>query len=163
MHKLANAIVLTSQGIPFLHAGVEMMRTKGGDHNSYNKPDLINSINWHWKQKNKDVFNYYKALISLRKVHPAFYMPTAEMVREKLNFRRTSNGLVSFEIVDNANNDRWSKILVVYNAKPKKIQFELTGRWWLAAIGSKVDEKGIRQVSDFVKIPPSSMLIAFQK
>jgi pullulanase len=163
MHKLANAIVLTSQGISFLHAGVEMMRTKGGEHNSYNKSDAVNSIDWNWKKDNEEVFNYYKALISLRKAHPAFYMPTAEMVREKLNFRGTSKGLVSFEIVDNANNDCWSKILVVYNAKPKKIQFELTSRWWLAAIGSTVNEKGIRQVSDFVKIPPSSMLIAFQK
>ena len=60
MDKLANAIVLTSQGVPFLHAGSELLRTKHGEHNSYNLPDSINQIDWSWRQKNKAVFSYIK-------------------------------------------------------------------------------------------------------
>ncbi|MEE0881683.1 MAG: type I pullulanase, partial [Turicibacter sp.] len=55
MQKQANAIVLTAQGVPFLHAGVEMMRTKDGDHNSYNASDEVNQIDWNWKNENQDV------------------------------------------------------------------------------------------------------------
>ncbi|MGB5323583.1 type I pullulanase, partial [Lutimonas sp.] len=80
MDKLANAVVLTSQGVSFLHAGSEMLRTKNEEHNSYNLPDSINQIDWNWKVKHKAVFDYYKNLIALRKAHPAFRMTSGEEV-----------------------------------------------------------------------------------
>jgi pullulanase len=163
MHKLANAIVLTSQGISFLHAGVEMMRTKGGEHNSYNKPDEINSIDWNWKVENSNIFNYYKSLIELRKKHPAFYMPTAKMIRDNLKFGKKSPGIISFEIAGEASNDEWSKILVVYNANPKPISFHLTEKWRLAVLGNEMNTEGIRSIKNSVAIPAISMMIAFQK
>jgi len=75
MHKLALSIVLTSQGISFLHAGTEFLRSKKGNENSYNG-DSISAIVWSLKIKNKDVFDYVKALIKIRKEHPAFGMRT---------------------------------------------------------------------------------------
>ncbi len=66
MDKLSNTIVLTSQGIPFLHAGEEMKRTKGGEHNSFNKPDSVNRIDWDWKYENSELVTYYQDLIALQ-------------------------------------------------------------------------------------------------
>ncbi|MEF9959725.1 MAG: hypothetical protein RR448_00810 [Niameybacter sp.] len=71
---LANGIVLTSQGIPFIHAGDEVLRSKYGDHNSYKSLDAINQIRWADKDKFEPVMDYYKGLIALRKQHLAFRM-----------------------------------------------------------------------------------------
>lgn len=86
MSKLADAIILTSQGVPFIHAGSEFLRTKFGDHNSYRSPDSINALNWNMKTRNLDVFNYYKGLIALRKEFPAFRLRTEEEIQNNLIF-----------------------------------------------------------------------------
>jgi pullulanase len=120
MHKLAGATVLTSQGIAFLHAGVEMARTKGGEENSYNKPDSVNQINWDRKTAFKDVYDYYKGLVALRKNHPAFRMTTTEQVQEHLRFLDLqSDNLVAYTITGQANGDSWSDILVILNGNVK--------------------------------------------
>lgn len=162
MHKLANAIVLTCQGIPFLHAGVEMMRTKGGEHNSYNLPDSVNQIDWNWKVENKDVFDYYKAIIALRKNHSSFSLPSAEAVRKHLRFMETQPGLVGFTISGYTNGDTWKQVLVVYNANPKTRKIVLEGEWNLAVLGNEVNEQGIRKVSESLDVPGISMLVAFR-
>ncbi|MDF4204961.1 type I pullulanase [Maribacter sp. SA7] len=163
MDKLANAIVLTSQGIPFLHAGSEMLRTKNGEHNSYNLPDSINQLNWNWKNDHKDVFLYYKNLIKLRKEHPAFHMTTAVQVREHLKFQEVNDSLVSFTLVDNANNDSWKNILVIYNASHEKINYKIEGVWQEAISGSTFDLTGTRTLYGNFNVPALSMYIAFQK
>ena len=163
MDKLANAIVLTSQGTPFLHAGAEMLRTKNGKHNSYNLPDSINQINWNWKIENQEVFKYYKNLIRLRKEHPAFYIANAKEVREKVKFQQTNDSLVSFIIDHNANNDNWQKILVIYNASNKKIDYKIDGVWHKAVSGSTFDFEGLQLVKDTIQVPALSMYVAFQK
>ena len=86
LNKLGQTVVFTSQGVPFIYAGEEVLRDKKGVHNSYISPDSINAIDWSRKAKNKDVYDYYKGLIDLRKEHPAFRMGDADMVREKLEF-----------------------------------------------------------------------------
>ncbi|MBU2452755.1 MAG: hypothetical protein KJ668_05520, partial [Proteobacteria bacterium] len=86
MDKLAQAVVFTSQGVPFLHSGEEFLRSKKGEENSYNLPDEINKIAWTLKKENKGVFAFYRDLIALRKAHPAFRMKTAREVRDNLKF-----------------------------------------------------------------------------
>lgn len=87
--------MLTGQGVPFLHAGVEMIRSKDGDHNSYNKPDEINQIDWDLKYENYDVVNYYKGLIELRKSNAAFRMTELTDVNQNLRFDdNVSNSVV---------------------------------------------------------------------
>ncbi|MEH6771869.1 type I pullulanase [Maribacter arcticus] len=163
MDKLANAIVLTSQGTPFLHAGVEMLRTKNGEHNSYNLPDSINQINWNWKVQHKEVFQYYKNLISLRKAHPAFHMKSAKDVVSHLKFQTIEDGIVSYMIKDNANEDSWKNILVVYNAYNKNINYKIVGTWQESVSGDTFDLKGERTLKNNIEIPALSMYIAFQK
>ncbi|GAB3530038.1 type I pullulanase [Pontibacter brevis] len=162
MHLLANAVVLTSQGIPFLHAGVEMLRTKKGEHNSYNLPDEINQINWNWKTKQEDVFTYYKQLVSLRRAHPAFSMPTAEMVYKHLEFVETAPGLVVFLLKGNANNDSWKNIMVYYNANKSAVRLTVKGEWHIAVKGRTIDPTGAEKVRQEVEVPPISMLMLYQ-
>jgi pullulanase len=124
MHKQANAIVLTSQGVPFLHAGVEFMRTKpkyegGYDENSYESPDFTNQLRWDLKAKeeNMKVFEYYKDLIALRKNHPAFRMATSDEVIDNLSFiDQGSDKVLMYRLSNHANNDTWGNILVVHNS-----------------------------------------------
>ncbi len=85
-NKFVHSILFLSQGIPFIHAGNEFLRSKKGNHNTYNAPLSINAIDWSLKEKNIDVFNYIKDLIEFRKSHLAFRLDDAEEIRNKLKF-----------------------------------------------------------------------------
>jgi pullulanase len=143
MDKLANAIVLTSQGVPFLQAGAEMLRSKAGVANSYNSPDSINQLDWSRKHKYKPVFQYDQGLIALRKNHPAFRMPEANMIREHLKFIDTKNPLViAYVLNGHANNDKWKNIIVLFNGDAAEREIEIpSGRWTVVVDGEKVDEQ----------------------
>ena len=86
LQKLGATAILTSQGIPFLFAGDEFLRDRKGAPNPYNMPDAVNAINWHNKMLYREVFDYYRGLIAMRKAHPAFRMGDAELVRTYLEF-----------------------------------------------------------------------------
>jgi pullulanase len=171
IQKFANAIVLTSQGVPLLHAGEEIVRTKFGEHNSYNLPDSINQLVWHNKAKYRDVFDYYKALIELRKNHPAFRMPTAEMIRDHISFFEFEKTLlVGYQITGNANGDKWKDILVFYNANPKVVEVKLPeGEWVIVATKDAIVEEGFtakgfgKDQTKKTMIPARSMMILVDK
>jgi pullulanase len=161
MDKLANAVVLTSQGIPFLHAGSEMLRSKQGEHNSYNLPDSINQIDWNLKKTNQDVVTYYKNLIQLRKAHPGFRMASANEVQQNLQFDTIEHGLISYQIKNNANGDKWKNILVVYNARAEEFEYSLEGQWNIAVLGDNFSLSD--QAAEHIIIPPVSMLVLYQE
>jgi pullulanase len=116
MHKLSLTIVLTSQGISFLHAGTEFLRSKKGVENSFNAGDSINTINWKDKALNADVFRYVQSLVKMRKSHPAFRLTTQKQIAELISFDQTTqNGVVSYQINGAAAGDSWKKIRVIYN------------------------------------------------
>lgn len=162
-HKLANTIVLTSQGIPLLHAGVEMLRTKQGVENSYNAPDSINQIDWSRKAKYHDVFDYYRDLITLRRGHPAFRMTTAEEIRQNLEFVEQTDlpGIIVFVLKNNANGDSWRKIVVVYNSydEEKIVQIPF-GKWTFFFDENGLHPAGLRTInSDKITVPPISAMV----
>jgi pullulanase len=138
MHQLALAIVLTSQGIPFLHAGSEFLRDKQGVENSYNKPDAINAIDWTLKSKNVDVFNYTKELIKIRKAHPAFRLTSGDDVSRLINFEKSDDATIVYTINGSEVGDTWKKVLVAFNgtAKPITVTPSEAGGW-KAALGLK--------------------------
>jgi pullulanase len=137
MYKLALSIVLTSQGISFLHAGSEFLRSKKGVENSYNAGDSINAIDWSLKSKNKDIHDYVKGMIDLRKQHPAFRMRTAEQIANNLAFIDGSpKGVVAYSINGLAMNDPWKKIIVVFNGTGKEQNYWLPGGDWKTAVSN---------------------------
>lgn len=160
--KLAGAIVLTSQGIPFLHAGVEFCRTKSGHGNSYKSLDSVNQIDWDRKKEYYDVFEYYRKIIQLRKNHPAFRIPTALEINEKLNFcTQYKVGVVSYCIDGKLSGDTWKKIVVIFNGNNEKVTLPLPeGNYHVIASADNINEKGLGvSVSAEVTAEPISMLL----
>lgn len=134
MQKLANAIVLTSQGVPFLHAGVELRRSKQGEHNSFNLSDEINQIRWELKTQNQELFNCYQELIRIRKAHPAFRMASMEDIQQNIRFFENSGPqIVAFILDGKAVGDSWSKIQVIHNARMEEVEVELAEGDWKPA------------------------------
>jgi len=164
MDKLAQTAVLTSQGVTFLQSGAELLRTKKGVANSYNSPDSINEINWSRKAKYKDVFNFYKGLIALRKNHPAFRMPTTTMIQQHLQFTNTNDPLlIAYTINNHANNDPWKDILVLLNGNKTDKQIPLpAGTWSVAVDGKTVNEKGLQQLSSTISIPATTAYVLYK-
>lgn len=112
---LSNGMVLTSQGIPFIHAGDELLRSKCGDHNSYRSSDVVNAIRWDNKARFRPVFDYYQGLIALRRSHPAFRMDHRELVEQHMEVLQSSGHVVAFALRHHANGDAWNHIVVIYN------------------------------------------------
>lgn len=145
--KLAQTIVFTSQGTPFMFAGEEIFRDKKGVHNSYNRPDSINAIDWNNKTKYKDQFNYYKGLASLRKNHPAFRMNSAEDIASHIVFDEIDSSvtpnLISYSIKEHANGDPWEEIKVVFNGASKAQTIDIpSGNWHIVAKDGKIEPEG---------------------
>ena len=163
MVMMAGALILTSQGIPFIHAGTEMARTKLGDHNSYKSPDQINQIDWNKKHSFIEVYQYYKKLILLRKNHPAFRMTSSKQMREHLIFSEDYlPGISSYVLVNHANDDDWRTILLVFNGNRQSIKFPIKGhiKWRMVAKGTTIDEQSaIYPEGNEIEIPGISMLV----
>lgn len=116
MHKLALAIVMSSQGIAFLHAGTEFLRSKKGVENSFESPDSINQIDWGLKARHTDVYQFTKALISMRREHPAFRMTSAKEVATNIRFEeQLPSSLIVYTIKGSAVGDNWKNIRVCFN------------------------------------------------
>ncbi|MEZ5043908.1 MAG: type I pullulanase [Saprospiraceae bacterium] len=165
MHKLAATIVLTSQGVPFLHAGVEMLRTKNGVENSFESPDEINRIDWARKSQYAEVVNYFKALIQLRKSHPAFRMMTTSMVQEHLHFLEVEgSNLVAYTLSGNANGDSWKNILVVYNGNADHKTLTIpAGPWQMVLDGNQINPEGLENIeARQITIPGRTAMILKQ-
>ena len=125
LDMLAQTVVLTSQGLPFLWNGEELMRDKKGVHNSYCSPDSINAIDWNLKARNQRLCDYYAGLIALRKAHPAFRLGDAELVREHLEFIDSPDCTVAFRLKNHAGGDEWEDIVVIFNANRQAAKVNL--------------------------------------
>lgn len=143
--RLAQTIVFTSQGTPFMFAGEEVFRDKKGVHNSYKSPDSINAIDWSLKSLNAPQYNYYRELIALRKAHPAFRMNTADAIARHIRFDKTEPNLVSYSILDNANGDEWKEIKIVFNGRDTDADVKLPkGEWMVIAYDGEIDHTGLK-------------------
>lgn len=165
LHKLAETFVFTSQGVPFIFAGDEMMRDKKGIHNSYNSPDSINTIDWRNKTIHHDVFDYVRELITLRKNHPAFRMGDADKVRQYMEFLPVEgSNLVAFILKDNANSDSWKNIIVAFNSRKEPAKLSIpAGRYTIVCKDGKIKQSGMGQVSgNEIIVPARSAMIIHQ-
>ncbi|MDD5140019.1 MAG: type I pullulanase [Verrucomicrobiales bacterium] len=162
MDKLAAGIVLTAQGVPFLHAGDEFLRSKKCVRNSYNDNDpRVNPINWELKAKHKEVFNFYQGMIALRKAHPAFRMTDKADVDKALDFANdTPDNLVEYVIRNNANGDSWKNILVICNGAGQSRDLTVTGDWIIVADDKRAGTEELQSAKDKIHVEPFSLVIA---
>lgn len=170
--QLAQTAVFTSQGVPFILSGEEMLRDKKGVHNSYNSPDSINHLDWNNLQRYPQLFTYYKNLIQLRKNHPAFRLATGDKVRQHLEFLPAVNSkdvkqdcLVGFLLKDLQGIDAWKTIVVIYNFNKEAKEMAIPeGNYTIACCNGTIDEAGLGEVSGKeVLVDGQSALILFQK
>ncbi len=163
MDELAQAVVMTSQGVPFMQGGAEMLRTKGGNSNSYQAGDQVNEFDWSRKAQYPDVFNYYSGLIHLRRNHPAFRMTTAQEIQDHLQFLNSPDQTVAFELTGHANHDKWGNIVVVYNPTKQPVTVNLpSGKWAINATDGKVTESTLAHAQGSVSVPAIAMMVLHQ-
>lgn len=130
--KLVHTVLLTAQGIPFIRGGEEIMQDKKGEPNSFKSPDSVNQIDWSFKTKNHDIFDYIKGLIALRKAHPAFRIPTVEGLQQWLHFMDTGDsGVIAYTLGEYANGDEWKEILVAYNGNRNEVEIQIPEEEWI--------------------------------
>ncbi len=158
---LAQTAVFTSQGVPFMLSGEEMLRDKKGVHNSYNSPDDINHLDWNNLTKYPQVMAYYKGLIALRKHHPAFHMGNAQEIVNKLEFIESTDLTVAYKLKNHAGGDSWNTIYVVLNAntEPRVLAVD-DGHYTIVCCDGVIDENGLETIDGTqVIIPAQSALI----
>ena len=161
---MAQTVVMTSQGVPFMLSGEEMLRDKKGVHNSYESPDSINHLDWNNLERYPQVMEYYKNLIALRKAHPAFHMGSADMVRRNLDFLPTENCLVAYHINgSNVPGEQWGDIYVAFNSHKRARTIQVPeGTYTVVCRNIKCDANGIATVKTKggkVTVPAQSALI----
>lgn len=165
-NKLAQTVVFTSQGVPFIYAGEELFRNKKGLRNTYQSSDSINKIDWNFKTANKDIFDYYKGLIALRKGHPAFRIPTQEMLQQHLKFLTLlAPNVVGFTLTDHVNGEEWKDVLVIYNGNRKAVRVNIpAGEWNVVCHDGQINLSGLASGNDSIfTVAPTSASIMYQK
>ncbi|RZK23984.1 MAG: DUF3372 domain-containing protein [Hymenobacter sp.] len=163
---LSNTIVFTSQGVPFLPIGDEFLRTKKGSSNSYNLPDSINQLDWGRKAQYRPVYTFYRQLLALRKAHPAFRLPTQELIAKHLQFLPgVPAGAIGYQLVDHAGGDQWQTITVLFNGTEKPAALPVpTGSYSVVLRGMEVNQRGLEAMpsTGTLEVPAYSALILVQ-
>ncbi len=158
---LAQTAVFTSQGVPFMLSGEELLRDKKGVHNSFESPDSINRLDWANLKRYPEVFTYYKNLIALRKHHPAFRLGSAELVRKHLEFLDTPESVVAFQLKDLTGIDNWKRIIVILNASTHSQKISISkGPYTIVCRNGQINEQGLGTFrGTSTTVPPCSALI----
>ena len=163
LDKLAQTIVFTSQGVPFMLSGEELLRDKKGVHNSFNSPDSINALDWGNLQRYPAVTDYYRRLIALRRHHPAFRLGSADAVREHLEFLPSQPALVAFHLKDLAGIDTWNNIYVIFNGnrEARTVALPEGNTYTVVCEKGQIDETGLRKIygGGNVKVSGQSAMI----
>ena len=157
------AIVMLAQGTPFIQAGQEYLRSKNGEHNSYNLSDSVNSLKWGQRASEKITVDYYKGLIALRKAHKGFRMNTPASIKKNLKFISAPNSILAYSINGKAAGDSWSSIVVISNpnAVAGKVNLPATGTWVATVLGNKAGVKPLATYKNAksVTVAPHSTVV----
>ena len=149
LSQFASSVALLSQGVPFVQAGQEFVRSKGGDENSYKSSDEVNSLKWSTKNKYASTTKYFQGLIALRKAHPAFRMSTTADLKANLKFIETTNDVIIYTLNGKAVKDSSKLIVVIHNPNPGPTVVTLPnkGKWSILVKGSVAGTKAIEALS----------------
>ena len=167
MNRLCAAIVFTSQGVPFIQAGEEFLRSKplpekkGFAENSYNMPDTVNSIKWDNIHEYPDMIAYYKGLMALRKAHPVFRMQSeAEMTQNLCFLSDTPENVVAYLLKGKGADDTPENILVIFNGNDEEILYNLPeGKWKILVDDKTAGADGKKIISEKADVEPLSALV----
>ncbi|MCX6440552.1 MAG: DUF3372 domain-containing protein [Actinobacteria bacterium] len=165
MARFASSIALLAQGLPFIQAGQEFLRSKNGDDNSYKSSDAVNSIKWNTKATNLTTYKYFQGLIALRKAHPAFRMSTEAQVVKNLKFYTVPNNVVLYSIAGKAVGDKVASFVVIHNpnATAQNVKLPKAGKWSIVVSGDKAGTSVISSANmATVNVGPQSTMVLQQ-
>ncbi|KRO27741.1 type I pullulanase [Lactiplantibacillus fabifermentans] len=118
--KLATSMAILAQGVPFINAGQEALRTKDGNDNSYNSSDAINDIDWNRVQANAELVNYFKSLLNLRKSENVFRLNDYDQIKQTIKVLKSGeNGIFAFEYAAGGH-----KLYVLFNVNDQAVNFD---------------------------------------
>ena len=149
LSQFASSIAFLSQGVPFLQAGQEFLRSKNGNENSYNADDATNSLKWSTKVKYVATTKYYQGLFALRAAHPAFRMNTTAQVKANLKFLKTTNDVIAYSLNGKAVKDAASTIVVIHNPNAGAATVTLPNgkKWAIVVKGGVAGTKTIESIT----------------
>jgi pullulanase len=167
MDALSNTIVFTSQGVPFLSIGDDFLRTKKGSSNSYNLPDSINQIDWGRKAQYPAVAAFYRQLLALRRMHPAFRLPTQALIAQHLIFLPgLPPGTIGYQLTDHAGGDAWQTITVLFNGQRQPTTVPVpAGSYRVVLRGLAIKQSGLETLSAGaagITLPGNTALVLMQ-
>jgi pullulanase len=149
LSQFATSVAFLAQGVPFMQAGQEFLRSKNGNENSYNADDATNSLKWSTKAKYVATTKYYQGLIALRAAHPAFRMNTTAQVKANLKFLTTTNNVIAYSLNGKAVKDKASTIVVIHNPNPGAAIVTLPNgkKWSILVKGGVAGTKTIESIT----------------
>ncbi len=165
LSQFTSSVVLLSQGVPFIQAGQEFLRSKNGNANSYNSDDATNSLKWSTKIKYVATTKYFQGLIALRAAHPALRMATAAQIKANLKFIMTTDNVIGYSINGKAVNDKATTIVVLHNPNPGPVKMTLPNakKWSVVVKAAVAGLKTIETVSaNKVTVPGLSTIVLTQ-
>ena len=158
MNNLAAAVYMLSQGIPFIHAGEEFLRTKGFDHNSYKSPDSVNAIKWNDLSvvAYQKTFAYYQGLIAFRKAHKLLRLTDAAQVKQVVRpISGTPAQTAAFHLKGEG-----EELFVIFNASRKPQRFALPqGKWQVCIDGEKAGTAVLSTATGSALVSPISAMV----
>ena len=162
--RLSGAVLMLSQGATFVLAGEEMGRSKGGDHNSYNKPPEINKIDWNLANTNADIVNYYKGLRKIRENFDILRCSTRPGSAYQFIDNYSNNDVLAC-IITNTNTSQWGKLLFIGNASDSPLSYKVPSgneqSWVIVSDGERAGLKSLGSVSNgSFTVPANSAVIA---
>ena len=168
MNDLAAAFSILSQGVPFFHAGEEMLRTKpaadgGFDHNSYRAPDSVNAFKWNdlGQEEYAKTLAFYKGLVAFRKAHPALRLTTREAVDAVVTNLDCGNDRVLTFLVDgNVPGESAKEMYFVFNGNNHDVTVTLPkGQWNICICGDQAGTKALGTANGEVTVPALSAMV----
>ena len=149
LSQFASSVAFLAQGVPFLQAGQEFLRSKNGNENSYNADDATNSLKWSTKVKYAATTKYYQGLFALRAAHPAFRMSTTAQVKANLKFLKTTNDVIAYSLNGKAVKDKANTIVVIHNPNPGATVVTLPNakKWAIVVKGGVAGTKTIESIT----------------
>jgi len=166
LSQFASSVAFLAQGVPFLQAGQEFVRSKNGNENSYNADDATNSLKWSTKVKYAATTKYYQGLFALRAAHPAFRMSTTAQVKANLKFLKTTNDVIAYTLNGKAVKDKASTIVVIHNPNSGAAIVTLPNKkkWAIVVKGGVAGTKTIESITaNKVSVAGQTTMVLTQK
>ena len=157
---LATAMVIFSQGIPFLHCGQEFFRSKKGIENSYSSPDDINAIHWDEVYQHKDSIDLIKGYIRIRKSHEAFRFSNAILVKKHLRIFQHHHSVIEYTLKNVKEYGCWDEIHIFFNTQNREVNIPIMANGFvLIADEYRSGIEPIRVIEGELIIPPLCTMI----